>query len=594
MRLADFILANIEPILVEWEVFARSIWPGTAAADPATLRDHAQDMLLATASAMKSAQTTRERSERSRGRGEDGSHDADVNRASAAHGAERVESGFDLASLIAEYRALRASVIRLWRESQPRPDHNDLDDVSRFHESIDRSLAGAVLAYTQMVEAERKAALDGQNRHAIELREANEALLVSSVRQHELTEQARDAATALGEAKEQAEAANRSKDVFLATLSHEIRTPLNAILGWAQVLNSGGADAEDVREAAEVIERNARAQAALIEDVLDVSRIVSGKIRLEMQPCNLEEILAEAVDSVRASAEAKKIKLSTAIDSSAAGVACDPTRMQQVAWNLLSNAIKFTQVGGEIHLQCAREEGSIRFEVRDNGPGISAEVLPHVFERFRQGDDGIKRSFGGLGLGLSIVRHLVEMHGGTVTASSDGVGKGATFVVTLPVRAAGDVALGDESHDPESGDLATSTGNATEDHPPVRLDGLRILVVDDEADARRLLIRILQAGGAAVTAADSAFAAIDLLPTVRPNLLVSDLGMPSKDGFELIREIRSAGYDADRLPAVALTAFARPEDQHLSLAAGYQVHISKPVDAGELTAVIARLAAISP
>ena len=399
MRLADFMLANVEPILAEWEVFARSIWPNAATADPAEVRDEAADILRATALDMQSGQTSAQQAEKSKG-GKRGNEDVALTRASSAHGSGRMASGFDLWAVIAEYRALRASVLRLWRESGPAPDLRDVDDLTRFNESIDQSLTHAVRSYAERAEREREALL------------ANEQA-----------------------SRREAEAANRAKDVFLATLSHEMRTPLNAIVGWLSILRHEDADAAHFQEGLNVIERNTRAQVQLIDDVLDVSRIVSGKLRVEIRPCDLRDVINAGVDAVRPAAEARGITLHVQLDPPVSGFSCDAARMQQVVWNLVSNAVKFTPKGGRVDVTLRREQSSLQIQVSDTGEGIRAELLPLVFDRFRQADSSTRRRFAGLGLGLSIVKHIVEAHGGTVNAESPGEGKGSMFTVRLPIRA---------------------------------------------------------------------------------------------------------------------------------------------------------------
>jgi PAS domain S-box-containing protein len=381
----------------------------------------------------------------------------------------------------------------------------------------------------------------------------------------------------------EAEAANRSKDLFLATLSHEVRTPLNAILGWATILRKGNCSAADVREGMEVIERNCKAQASLIEDVLDLSRIISGKLRLRIQLCKLAEIIEAAIDVVRPAADAKGVRLHATLDPADSPFSCDPNRMQQVVWNLLSNAVKFTPRGGKVSVGLTRDRTAARIVVSDEGQGISREFLPYVFDRFRQADSGPRRKLGGLGLGLSIVKHIVEGHGGSVHADSAGEGRGATFTVNLPVRAV--------QFDEFAGGPADESFDAATPAPvPVRLDYLQVLVVDDEADARRLLVKVLGEAGAAVRAAASVAEAMEALLLAIPDVLVSDMAMPGQDGFDLIRKVRAAGLTAKELPAIALTAFAHPEDRRRMLLAGFQVHLSKPVDPHDLAVIIAGLA----
>ena len=556
MRLADFILANVEPILVAWESFARSIWPSGATADPAEVRDEAEDILRATAVDMLSDQTGAQQAEKSKGASPPWDEGVGLTRASSTHGSDRVASGFELWAVIAEYRALRASVLRLWRESGPAPDLRDVDDVTRFNESIDQSLTHAVRSYVDRVERDRAALL--ANEHA---------------------------------SRREAEAANRAKDVFLATLSHEMRTPLNAIVGWLSLLRHEQADTRHFQEGLKVIERNTAAQLQLIDDVLDVSRIVSGKLRVDIHPCELTDVINVGVNMMRPAAEARRITLNVQLDPSASGAWCDSVRIQQVVWNLVSNAVKFTPKGGRVDVTLSRERSSFQIQVMDNGQGISSELLPFVFDRFRQADSSTRRRFAGLGLGLSIVKYIVEAHGGTVEANSPGEGKGSTFTVRLPIRAVGIGEAGEE------GKVASTTGEGEPvdvaavigSRPLVRLDGLRVLVVDDEADARRVLVLVLEQVGAIVTAAGSVREAIEALRKARLDVLVSDLGMPDQDGFDLIRQVRDEGYDARDLPAVALTAFVQKDDARLALLAGFQVHVPKPIDPHDLTSVIARL-----
>jgi signal transduction histidine kinase/ActR/RegA family two-component response regulator len=376
----------------------------------------------------------------------------------------------------------------------------------------------------------------------------------------------------------EAEEANRSKDVFLATLSHEVRTPLNAMLGWATILRNKRCTEQEVREGAEVIERNCRAQSQLLEDVLEVSRIISGKMRLEVRACDLASVIYAAIDVVRPAADAKQITVAAAIDPRASPSSCDEIRIQQVIWNLLSNAIKFTRKGGRVQVTLDREGSHTRIRVSDNGQGIERGLLPYVFDRYRQADSSTRRTSGGLGLGLSIVKHIVEQHGGTVEASSEGEGCGATFVVRLPIQAVGISANALDAG--ESRQRARSQ---------VRLNGLRILVVDDEADALRLVGKVLTDVGASITLAGSVRDAMAAVEKEPPHVLISDLGMPDEDGFDLIRWVREAGYTAEHLPAVALTAFANKGLEHSALLGGFQVHVPKPVDPDELITVIASL-----
>lgn len=379
------------------------------------------------------------------------------------------------------------------------------------------------------------------------------------------------------------ERASRMKDEFLATLSHELRTPLTAILGWAQVLRRGSRDAADLHKGLQTIERNARAQAQLIEDLLDMSRITSGKVLLDMQLMSPLAIIDAAMESVRPAADAKAITLRC--DFSPTGmVAADPGRLQQVIWNLLSNAIKFTPKGGAVTVGVGETDGHIAITIGDTGIGIRREFIGHVFERFRQADSTTTRHHGGLGLGLSIVKHLVEQHGGTVAASSAGEGLGASFTVSLP-RAHGGASSQRQPHIP--GAAARSTA-AEADAGRCDLHGLRVLVVDDEPDARDLIKRILNDCNAKVSTANNAQEALTLVESTRPQLLLSDLGMPDTDGFELLAQVRALGPGrGGNVPAIALTAFARSEDRLKALESGFRNHLSKPVEPAELINAIA-------
>lgn len=380
--------------------------------------------------------------------------------------------------------------------------------------------------------------------------------------------------------KADAEAANRLKDEFLATLSHELRTPLNAILGWSSILSMNTVDPDDLKQGLAVIERNARIQVQIIEDLLDVSRIISGNMRLDVQRVNLHEIINAAITAVTPAAEAKGVRIHKVLDSLAGAVSGDAARLQQVVWNLLTNAVKFTPKGGRVQVLLERVNSHVEISVIDSGVGIRPEFLPHIFERFSQADSSTTRRHGGLGLGLAIVKQLTELHGGTVRAKSPGEGQGSTFVIGLPITVVHDLPRErprPKEHEPAEYDCS--------DHP---LSGIRVLVVDDESDARQLVRRVLEDCGAEVTLADSVEEAIGLVERIRPDILVSDIGMPDEDGYDLIRKVRSR-VAAKALPAVALTAFARSEDRKRALLAGFQTHIAKPVDPSELVAVVASL-----
>jgi PAS domain S-box-containing protein len=401
-----------------------------------------------------------------------------------------------------------------------------------------------------------------------------------------ITEGARAAAEAAagaeGEARAVAEAASRAKDAFLATVSHELRTPLSPILAWARMLRQKDLDPEKATRAFEVIERCAKTQAQLIEDLLDVSRIISGKMRLEVRPVTLAPVIEKAVDVVRPAADAKSVRVLLVLDTEVGAVLGDPERLQQVVWNLVSNAIKFTPKGGRIQVALERVNSHVEIAVSDTGPGIAPEFLPRVFERFQQADVGAARAHGGLGLGLAIVRHIVEAHGGTVHAESPGLGQGAVFTVKLPLMTARTAGEAERRH--------PAAGPPTDGSRMPRLDGLRLLVVDDEPDANDVVQSMLVSRGAEVRVAGSAPHARDILLHWKPDVLVSDVGMPGEDGYALIGSLHVNSDDAvAQIPAVALTAYASREDKVRLLSAGFQAHVPKPVDPDELIAVIASL-----
>jgi len=384
----------------------------------------------------------------------------------------------------------------------------------------------------------------------------------------------------------EAEGANRAKDEFLSVLSHELRTPLNAILGWSAMLRQRTLSQDKVLRALETIERNAKSQAQLIEDILDVSRIITGKLRLQVRPVNLVPVIESAIESVRLAAEAKSIRLQSVLDSQAGLLLGDANRLQQVVWNLLSNALKFTPKDGRVEIRLERVNSHAEITVSDTGLGISSDFLPFVFDRFRQHDSTTTRSHGGLGLGLAIVRQLVELHGGTVTVVSPGIGQGTTFTVTLPA-----MIIPQPPSDPEPLNSIVEAKGRVEASPT--LEGLQILVVDDEADALELLSTILQNNGAEVIAVASVKQALTIIETATdrsPHVLVSDIGMPDEDGYSLIRKLRELeAQRGGKLPAIALTAYAASDDRRQALLAGFQMHLTKPVDAAELVAVVASL-----
>lgn len=384
------------------------------------------------------------------------------------------------------------------------------------------------------------------------------------------------------EARIEAEAANRMKDEFLATLSHELRTPLNAMAGWTQLLRTRKFDEKTTARALETIDRNTKSLAQLIEDVLDVSRIITGKLRLNMSHVELVPVIEAAIETVQPAADAKHIQIELILQAAGGSVFGDVNRLQQVFWNLLSNAVKFTPKGGRIEIELEMIDSRMQVRVKDTGLGIAPEFLPYVFERFRQADSTTTRSYGGLGLGLAIVRHLVELHGGTVSVESAGAGLGATFIVNLPLRA---VRLA--TSQPERVKLA---GEVPYISNLRSLEGVQVLVVDDEPDARELITTVLEEYKAQVIAVSTAEAALEAIKQLQPNVLVSDIGMPEEDGYALIRKVRALDvHQGGRIPAVALTAYARAEDRTQALLAGFQQHISKPVDPAELAAVVASL-----
>ncbi len=394
----------------------------------------------------------------------------------------------------------------------------------------------------------------------------------------------RDAALAAErDARLEAERVSRMKDEFLATLSHELRTPLNAILGWAQVLHSGGSNREEIEEGLATILRNARAQAQLVDDLLDMSRIVAGKLRLEVTRVDLAEVVAESIETVRPAARAKNIQIATHIDATVAVVTGDPNRLQQVVWNLLSNAVKFTPKSGKVDVRLRRIDSRIEITVTDTGQGIEPDFLPSLFTRFSQADASTTRAHRGLGLGLAIVRHLVELHGGTVRGSSEGPGTGATFTVSLPVTP-----IIDPLETPVPADRAAGS---TARPFAADLAGIHVLVIDDEPDARALIKVVLERNGAKVTTASTAQSGLEALQRDRPHVILSDIGMPGMDGFAFIAELRRLpAQQGGSTPAVALTAFARGEDRRRALDAGFQMHVPKPIESPELLAVVAGMA----
>ncbi len=387
------------------------------------------------------------------------------------------------------------------------------------------------------------------------------------------------------EARTQAESANRLKDEFLATLSHELRSPLNAILGWTQLLTSRQLSPEMTAQAIETIGRNARAQAQLVEDLLDVSRIVQGKLRLNMYPLEIKSIINAAIETMRPAADAKTIQLQVVLGAASGLILGDADRIQQIVWNLVSNAIKFTPKGGQVEVRLIQVSSWLEIVISDTGEGIKPEFVPYVFDRFRQADSSSTRSYSGLGLGLAIVRHLVELHGGTVRAYSDGERQGSTFTVQLPLIAS--KLKADHTEQVNSSLAQTLSFNNSPS-----LHGIKVLIVDDELDAREYLLAVLKDCKADVIIATSVCEAMALIASQRPDILVSDISMPEEDGYSLIRQVRSLDLDkGGKIPAIALTAYARSEDRIKAIAAGFQLHISKPVEPAELVTVVASLVA---
>jgi PAS domain S-box-containing protein len=411
---------------------------------------------------------------------------------------------------------------------------------------------------------------------------------IVDITERKRSEQERERLLALEQkARQQAEVANRLKDEFLATVSHELRTPLTTMLGYAKLLRAGMLGEADSARALEAIERNTNTQTQIVNDILEVSRIITGKLRLDARQINPAVAIEAAIDAFRPALEAKGISLKCVLDSAASPIMGDPDRLQQIAWNLLSNAVKFTPQGGRIEVRLERKNNCVQLEVRDTGVGIPSEFLPFVFDRFSQADSSITRSFGGLGLGLAIVRHLVELHGGSVKVVSAGKDRGASFTVTIPfVTADVDIAR------LESPDLVAicSENHPGSDRVYPMLEGLKLLVVDDDEDTRSMVTMVFQRCGSEVRAAANAREALEVFHDWRPEVMVCDIGMPGEDGYSLIRTVRAAESNrATQTPAVALTGYARSEDRARALAAGYQLHIAKPIDPIELAYAIIKL-----
>ncbi len=451
--------------------------------------------------------------------------------------------------------------------------------MGQLREANERLIVTAVQAQTMSEDTRTEAARAKTEiaRLMAQVGEANERLVAATAHAQTMAEHAHTMA-------EEAERANRLKDEFLGTVSHELRTPLNAILGYARMLRDGTVKRDRETRAAEIIECNATALTQIVEDVLDVSRIISGKTRLNVQCVELAAVVNEAVETVHPTAHAKGVQLQTVVDPRHPIVSGDPDRLQQVVWNLLSNAVKFTPRGGRIHLWLERTDSHVDIVVRDTGRGIRPDFLPHVFERFRQADGRVSREYNGLGLGLAISRHIVELHGGTIHAASDGEGKGATFRVRLPLMVATE-----SQRDPWRGPQQTKPRGG--DTTLARLDGIHVLAVDDEEDSLTLLREILESAGAQVTTVASSQEALDAVEKMAPGVIIADIGLPRMDGFELIHRIRQWPKRSIReVPAAALTAYARSEDRQRALRSGFQTHLAKPIDPGELVAAVAAIA----
>jgi len=384
-------------------------------------------------------------------------------------------------------------------------------------------------------------------------------------------------------AREAAEESNRLKDEFLATVSHELRTPLTAILGWSRLLEEGSLDDQVANQAIESIRRNAKAQARIIDDILDVSRIITGNLFFELYPVELAPVIEAAINAVRPTADAKGVRIDMEFDSAPLVVSGDANRLQQVIWNLISNAVKFTENGGRVTLGLHQVRSSVEIKVADTGQGISPEFLPYVFDRFRQADSTTTRQHGGLGLGLAIARHLVEIHGGTIRAESPGKGKGATFTLKLPL-----VDCGDKASLLDTTEIVIPESTY---QPRQLLSGLRVLVVDDDVDTLQLMATALKSRQATVTAVSSAVDALIAIKANRPDVLISDIAMPDEDGYALIEKVRSLDHGEEQtIPAVAITAYAKDEDRERALSSGFQIYLPKPVELTELVSVIARAA----
>lgn len=451
-------------------------------------------------------------------------------------------------------------------------------------------LTSVCTTHSRVIPAESYTALESADerlRTIINLQQKARSLEAEIAERKEAEEELRASLIREQMARAEAETANRLKDEFLATVSHELRTPLTAIMGWSHMLRHGRLDETSMARAIDTIERNAKSQAQLVEDILDVSRVVSGKLRLNIEQVDASSIINAAIDSVQLAADSKGIQLGVTLDPSARQVAGDSSRLQQVVWNLLSNAIKFTPSGGRVEVRLERADSDAQIRVSDTGQGISSEFLPFIFERFRQADGTSTRRHGGLGLGLAIVRHLVELHGGTVKADSPGEGCGATFTIRLPLAASTERVRGRRV---ESESFWVNEEASAQMKAVSSLDGVQVLLVDDDQDTLNMLASVLTEYRADVHAVASAAEALEALEWFKPDVLVSDLALPYEDGYSLIDKVRALEADSvERIPAVALTAYVRVEDRARALSAGFNMFVPKPVEPTELVMVIANL-----
>lgn len=452
-------------------------------------------------------------------------------------------------------------------------------------EKFQQSHDGICTAHTRVLPAESYGGLADQDerlRAIARLQQKARSLQAEVKERQQAEERLRLALVGEQMARAEAETASRMKDQFLATVSHELRTPLNAIIGWSHLLRSGNLDKATATRALETIDRNAKSQAQLIEDILDVSRVITGKLRLNQEPVDISSVINAAIDSVQLAIDSKDIRLAVTLDPSARHTVGDSNRLQQVVWNLLANAIKFTPTGGSIEIKVSRAGNNLQIRVSDTGQGINPEFFPFIFDRFRQADGTTTRQHGGLGLGLAIVRHLIELHGGTITASSDGEGLGATFTIRLPL------APSTPRRSQTRMDSTAQSGDRFSSLPS--LADVKVLVVDDDEDTRQILGVMLSESKATVQTAGNVADALELLEWYRPDVVVSDLAMPGEDGYALIKQLRALEGLEFPIPAVALTSYVRVEDRTKALSAGFNMFVPKPVQPEELIKAIASLA----